>query len=133
MMSSADFISKSTKMALFAPCRCLSAASGLKPRFDIGSEVNAPNVMNIGKVRPLLVRRNLYLRTSSVPPFGVNPVPLASRLPSSSRTINLSWSFGINRTTVLWLILSERASRIFLMVSRFAAAFAITIVGQLPN
>lgn len=131
MMSSADFISKSWNMALFAPCRCLSAASVANPLFAIGSEVNAPNVMNTGKVLPLRERRNLYLRTSS-PPFGVKPVPRASRLPLS-RTTNLSWSFDMNRTTVLWLTFSERVSRIFLTVSSVAAAFAITIVGQLPN
>lgn len=131
MMSSADFISKSAKIALFAPCRCLSTASGAKPLFAIGSEVNAPNVMNTGKVLPLRERRNLYLSTSS-PPFGEKPVPLASRL-SLSRTTNLSWSFGMNRTTVRWLTFSERVSRMFLMVSIVAAAFAITIVGQLPN
>lgn len=132
MMSFADFISKSAKIALFAPCRCLSTASGLNPLFAIGSEVNAPNVMNTGKVLPLRERRNLYLRTSS-PPFGENPVLRASRLPSSSRTTSLSWSFGMNRTTVLWLTLSERFPRILLIVSSVAAAFAITIVGQLPN
>lgn len=131
-MSSADFISKSEKIALFTPWRCLSAASEPYPLFAIGSDVNAPNVMNTGKVLPLRERRNLYLRTSS-PPFGVKPVPRASRLPSSSRTTNFTWSFGINRTTVLWLIFSERVSRIFLIVSRFAVAFAITTVGQLPN
>lgn len=133
MMSSADFISKSWNMALFAPCRCLSAASGANPLFAIGSDVNAPNVINTGKVLPFLVRRNLYLRTSSVPPFGVKPVPRTSRLPSSSRTTSLSWSFGMNRTIVFWLTLSERFPRIFLIVSSVAAAFAITIVGQLPN
>lgn len=132
MMSSADFISKSEKIALFAPCRCLSAASGAKPLFAIGSDVNAPNVMNTGKVRPLLVRRNLYLRTSS-PPFGVKPVPRASKLPLSSRTTSLSWSSFRNLTTVRWLIFSERVPRILLIVSSVAAAFAITIVGQLPN
>lgn len=131
-MSSADFISKSAKIALFTPCRCLSAASGPKPLFAIGSEVNAPNVMNTGKVLPLLERRNLYLSTSS-PPFGENPVPRASRLPSSSRTTSLSWSFGMNRTTVRLLTFSTRVLRILLTVSRFAATFAITIVGQLPN
>lgn len=132
-MSSADFISKSEKIALFTPWRCLSAASGENPLFAIGSDVNAPNGINTGKVLPLRVRRNLYLRTSSVPPFGVKPVLRASRLPSSSRTTNLSWSFDMNRTTVRWLILSERVSRMFLMVSIVAAAFAITIVGQLHN
>lgn len=132
MISSADFISKSEKIALFAPCRCLSAASGLKPLFAIGREVNAPNVMNTGKVLPLRERMNLYLRTSS-PPFGVKPVPLASRLPLSSRTTSLIWSFGMNRTIVRWLTLSERFPRMFLMVSSVAAAFAITTVGQLPN
>ena len=132
MMSSADFISKSEKIALFKPCRCLSAASGLKPLFAIGREVNVPNVMNTGKVLPLRVRRNLYLSTSS-PPFGENPVPRASRLPSSSRTTSFRWSFGMNRTTVRWLTLSERLPRIFLIVSIVAAAFAITTVGQLPN
>lgn len=131
-MSSADFISKSANTALFWPCRCISAASGPNPLFAIGSDVNAPSVINTGKVLPLRERRNLYLRTSS-PPFGAKPVPRASRLPSSSRTTNLSWSFGMNRTTVLWLIFSERASRIFLMVSIVAVAFAIAIVGQLPN
>ena len=132
MMSSADFISKSAKIALLVPWRCLSAASGLKPLFAIGSDVNAPNVINTGKVLPLRERLNLYLRTSS-PPFGVKPVPRASRLPSPSRTTSLSWSFGMNRTTVLWLIFSERVPRIFLIVSSVAVAFAITIVGQLPN
>lgn len=131
-MSSADLISKSANTALFAPCRCLSAASVANPRFAIGSDVNAPNVMNTGKVLPLRVRVNLYLRTSS-PPFGVKPVPLASRLPSSSRTTNFNWSFGMNRTTVRWLTFSERFPRMFLMVSIVAAALAITIVGQLPN
>lgn len=131
-MSSADFISKSEKMALLTPWRCLSTASGENPLFAIGSDVNAPNVINTGNVLPLRERVNLYLRTSS-PPFGENPVPRASRLPLSSRTTNLIWSFGMNRTTVLWLILSERVSRIFLTVSSVAAAFAITIVGQLPN
>lgn len=131
-MSLADLISKSAKIALFTPWRCLSAASGAKPLFAIGSDVNAPNGINTGKVLPLRVRRNLYLRTSS-PPFGEKPVPLASRLPLSSRTTNFTWSFGMNRTTVRWLILSERVSRMFLMVSIVAAAFAITIVGQLPN
>ena len=133
MISSADFISKSEKIALFAPCRCLSAASGANPLFAIGREVNAPNVMNTGKVLPFRVRKNLYFNTSSVPPFGVKPVPLASKLPCSSRTTSFSWSFGMNRTTVRWLTLSERVSRIFLMVSIVAAAFAITTVGQLPN
>lgn len=132
MMSSADFISKSEKIALFCPCRCLSAASEAKPLFAIGREVNAPNVINTGKVLPFRERRNLYLSTSS-PPFGVKPVPLASRLPSSSRTTNLSWSSLMNRTTVLWLILSERFPRMFLIDSRFAATLAITVVGQLPN
>lgn len=132
MMSSADFISKSAKIALFAPWRCLSTASEAKPLFAIGKEVNAPNVMNTGNVLPLRERRNLYLRTSS-PPFGVKPVPRASRLPSSSRTTNFNWSFGMNRTTVRWLTFSERVSRMFLIVSIVAAAFAITIVGQLPN
>lgn len=132
MMSSADLISKSEKIALFTPWRCLSAASGLKPLFAIGREVNAPNVMNTGNVLPLREKRNLYLRISS-PPFGENPVLRASRLPSSSRTTSLSWSFGMNRTTVLWLILSERFSRMFLIDSRFAATLAITVVGQLPN
>lgn len=131
MMSSADFISKSWNMALLAPVLCLSTASGSNPRFAIGSEVNAPNVMNTGNVLPFRERRNLYLRTSS-PPFGENPVPLASRLPLSSTT-SLSWSSFRNRTTVRRLIFSERVSRMLLMVSRFAAAFAITIVGQLPN
>ena len=131
-MSFADFISKSAKMALFWPCRCLSAASGSKPLFAIGREVNTPSVINTGNVRPFLVRRNLYLRTSS-PPLGVKPVPRASMLPLSSRTTNFTWSFGMNRTTIRWLIFSERVSRIFLMVSIVAAAFAITVVGQLPN
>ena len=131
-MSSADLISKSEKIALLVPWRCLSTASEPYPRLDIGSDVNAPNVINTGKVLPLRERLNLYLSTSS-PPFGVNPVLLASRLPSSSRTTNFNWSFGMNRTTVLWLTFSERFPRIFLMVSRFAAAFAITVVGQLPN
>ena len=131
-MSSADLISKSANIALFWPCRCLSAASGPKPLFAIGSDVNAPKVTNTGKVLPLRERRNLYLSTSS-PPFGEKPVPRASRLPSSSRTTSLSWSFGMNRTTVLWLTFSERVSRMFLIVSIVAAAFAITIVGQLPN
>ena len=132
MISSAGFISKSEKTALFEPWRCLSAASGAKPRFAIGREVNAPSVINTGNVRPFLVRRNLYLRTSS-PPLGANPVPRASRLPLLSRTTNLSWSFGMNRTTIRWLIFSERVSRIVLMVSIVAAVFAITVVGQLPN
>lgn len=132
MMSFADFISKSEKIALFCPCRCISTASGSNPLFAIGKEVNTPNVINTGKVLPLRVRRNLYLSTSS-PPFGVNPVPRASRLPLSSRTTNLIWSSLMNRTTVRWLIFSERVSRIFLTVSSVAAAFAITIVGQLPN
>lgn len=131
-MSSADFISKSEKTALLTPWRCLSTASVANPLFAIGSEVNAPNVMNTGKVLPLRVRRNLYLSTSS-PPFGENPVPRASRLPCSSRTTSFSWSFGMNRTTVRWLTLSERFPRMFLMVSIVAAAFAITTVGQLPN
>ena len=131
MMSFADLISKSANIALFAPCRCLSTASGENPLFAIGSDVNAPNVINTGKVLPLRERRNLYLSTSS-PPFGVNPVPRASRLPLSSRTTNLSWSFGMNRTTVLWLISSERVLRILLTVSRFAAAFAINHCGPAP-
>ena len=131
-MSFADFISKSAKMALFWPCRCLSAASGSKPLFAIGREVNTPSVINTGKVLPLRERRNLYLKISS-PPLGVKPVPRASMLPLSSRTTNFTWSFGMNRTTIRWLIFSERVSRIFLMVSIVAAAFAITVVGQLPN
>lgn len=132
MMSSADFISKSAKMALLAPILCLSRAEESNPLFAIGREVNAPSVINTGKVLPFRVRRNLYLRTSS-PPFGENPVPRASRLPSSSRTTSFSWSSFMNRTTVRWLTLSERVSRMLLMVSSVAAAFAITIVGQLPN
>ena len=132
MISSAGFISKSAKIALFEPWRCLSAASGAKPRFAIGSDVNAPNVINTGKVLPLRERRNLYLSTSS-PPLGANPVPRASMLPLSSRTTNFTWSFGMNRTIVRWLTFSTRVLRIFLMVSIVAAAFAITVVGQLPN
>lgn len=132
MMSSADLISKSANTALFAPCRCISTASGSNPLFAIGKEVNTPNVINTGKVLPLRVRRNLYLRISS-PPFGVKPVPRASRLPLSSRTTSLIWSSFRNLTTVRWLTFSTRASRMFLTVSRFAAAFAIIIVGQLPN
>ena len=132
MISSAGFISKSEKTALFEPWRCLSAASGANPLFAIGSDVNAPSVINTGNVRPFLVRRNLYLNTSS-PPLGVNPVPRASRLPLSSRTTNLSWSFGMNRTTVRWLMFSTRVLRMVLMVSIVAAVFAITVMGQLPN
>ena len=131
-MSFADFISKSAKMALFWPCRCLSAASGPKPLFAIGREVNTPSVINTGNVLPLRERRNLYLKISS-PPLGVNPVPRASRLPLSSRTTNLSWSFGMNRTTVRWLMFSTRVLRMVLMVSIVAAVFAITVMGQLPN
>ena len=132
MISSAGFISKSEKTALFEPWRCLSAASGANPLFAIGSDVNAPSVINTGNVRPFLVRRNLYLNTSS-PPLGVNPVPRASMLPLSSRTTNLSWSFGMNRTTVRWLMFSTRVLRMVLMVSIVAAVFAITVMGQLPN
>ena len=131
-MSFADFISKSAKMALFEPWRCLSAASGANPLFAIGSDVNAPNVINTGKVLPLRERRNLYLKISS-PPLGVKPVPLASMLPLSSRTTNFTWSFGMNRTTVRWLMFSTRVLRTVLMVSIVAAVFAITVVGQLPN
>ena len=131
-MSFADFISKSAKMALFWPCRCLSAASGSKPLFAIGREVNTPSVINTGKVLPLRERRNLYLKISS-PPLGVKPVPLASMLPLSSRTTNFTWSFGMNRTTVRWLMFSTRVLRTVLMVSIVAAVFAITVMGQLPN